>query len=76
MTDIAVADAGERIGIEVDGPHHFTRNTRALLGQAVARQRLLEARGWSLIRVPYFWWYCTNDKGRAAGLQEVRHEAM
>lgn len=68
--------AGEKIAFEVDGRHSFTSNTRTLLGRAVARQRLLEARGWSVIRVSWFWWKSGDEKGRAAGLTDVRDDAV
>ena len=33
-----------QVAIEVDGPHHFCSNTRAVLGRTAARNRLLTAR--------------------------------
>ena len=40
----------------MDGPHHFTANTRTPLGETAGRRRLLAARGWTVISVPYFLW--------------------
>jgi hypothetical protein len=45
-----------KVAIEVDGPSHFTSNTRECLGLTLARRRLLEARGWQVLSVPYFDW--------------------
>jgi hypothetical protein len=66
------ASADERIGIEVDGPHHFCTNMLTLTGDTIARQKLLQARGWALISVPYFHWASADDGQRAAMLQAVR----
>jgi RAP domain len=41
---------------QVDGPHHFTANTHTPLGETAGRCRLLAARGWTVISVPYFLW--------------------
>lgn len=66
--------AGERIAIEVDGPHHFTANTLQPLGELLARQKLLEARGWAVISVPFFQWSKLADDSRAAYLGQVRRQ--
>ena len=51
-----------RVAVEVDGPSHFLRNTRAPNGPTLARQRLLEARGWRVASVPWFEWAeCHGD---------------
>lgn len=52
--DIALSE--EKIAIEVDGPHHFTANTKAPLGETMARRRLLAARGWIVVSVPFWHW--------------------
>ena len=49
-------NAGEKVAVEVDGPHHFTVNGQKPLGEMCARQRLLDVRGWSVLSVPYFVW--------------------
>ena len=48
--------AGEKVAVEVDGPHHFTANGQRPLGEMRARHRLLDVRGWSVLSVPYFLW--------------------
>ncbi|CAL8462328.1 g1861 [Coccomyxa elongata] len=60
--DIALPD--EKIAIEVDGPHHFTANTLAVTGEMLARQKLLKARGWAVISVPFFRWSGLTDAAR------------
>ncbi|BDA46187.1 probable RAP domain-containing protein, chloroplastic [Coccomyxa sp. Obi] len=60
--DIALPD--EKIAIEVDGPHHFTANTLAVTGEMLARQKLLKARGWAVISVPFFRWSGLTDTAR------------
>ena len=42
--------------MQVDGPHHFTTNTQTPLGATVGRRRLLAARGWTVVSIPYFLW--------------------
>ena len=64
--------AGERIAFEVDGPHHFTANTLAVTGEMLARQKLLRARGWHVISVPFFHWAGRSDEARAQWLLQVR----
>ena len=69
---IAMTCAGERIAFEVDGPHHFTANTLAVTGEMLARQKLLRARGWHVISVPFFHWAGRSDEARAQWLLQVR----
>ena len=40
--------AGEKIALEVDGPHHFTVNTLQPLGETQARRKLLQVRDWTV----------------------------
>ena len=63
--------AEEMIAIEVDGPHHFTANTRQALGEMLARQKLLEARGWTVISIPFYKWSNKNNEARQAYLHKV-----
>jgi hypothetical protein len=70
------ARAGKDIAIEVDGPHHFTANTHAVLGEARARRKLLTHRGWAVISVPFFRWAGQEDAARAAWLLRVRTHAL
>ena len=53
--------AGEKVAVEVDGPHHFTVNGQKPLGEMCARHRLLDVRGWSVLSVPYFVWTTQAD---------------
>lgn len=63
---------GEKIAVEVDGPHHFTANGQRPLGEMRARHRLLEVRGWSVLSVPYFIWSPhTDDAAHMAFLRQV-----
>lgn len=63
--------AGERICIEVDGPHHFSTNTLRPSGENLARQRLLRARGWGVVSIPFFKWSDKDDDDHAKLLQQV-----
>ena len=67
-----VGRAGERIALEVDGPHHFAANTLAPGGGMLARHRLLAARGWAVVSVPYYAWDQLNNAGRGAWLMQAR----
>ena len=72
----ALVCAGERIAFEVDGPHHFTANTLAVTGEMLARQKLLRARGWAVISVPFFHWAGQADEARAHWLLQVRLQSL
>ena len=67
-----VGRAGERIALEADGPSHFNANTLAPGGGMLARRRLLAARGWEVISVPYYVWDELNDAARGAWLMQAR----
>ncbi|KAL0048903.1 hypothetical protein WJX82_001964 [Trebouxia sp. C0006] len=61
-TDILVK--GHHILIQVDGPHHWTTNTGQPIGPTLCRDKLLEARGWTVLNVPYFHWLqCQGQLG-------------
>lgn len=46
-----------RVAVEVDGPNHFTNSIpHQLLGNTVAKQRCLQARGWAVLSVPFYAW--------------------
>ena len=64
--------AGEKICIEVDGPHHFSTNTLKPSGENLARQRLLQARGWAVASIPFFKWSGKDDDDHVKLLQKVR----
>ena len=63
--------AEERIGIEADGPHHYTANTHEPTGEMRARQRCIMAQGWTLISVPYFHWSRLSQEQRRVILNKV-----
>lgn len=63
--------ADEMIALEVDGPHHFTANTMKPLGEMLARQKLLQARGWTVISVPFFRWSNKTTEYQQTWLQKV-----
>ncbi|CAM9396651.1 unnamed protein product, partial [Phaeothamnion confervicola] len=60
-SDAAAAGAGGpmsgtvrvRMAVEVDGPAHFTRNTRRILGHTVLKHRMLREMGWTVVQVPF-----------------------
>ena len=57
--DIMVHVGGRKVGVEVDGPTHFTTNTPYLaLGPTQLRRRLLVGRGRcdAVVSVPFFEW--------------------
>jgi hypothetical protein len=49
-----VAWPSKRIGLEVDGPSHFTSNTARPTGATRLKRRMLAAAGWRVAAVP-FW---------------------
>jgi len=73
---LALLRAAERITFEVDGPHHFMANTLAVTGEMLARQKLLRARGWHVISVPFFHWAGRSDGARAQWLLQVCPHTM
>jgi hypothetical protein len=45
------------VAVEVDGSTHFTQNQPYVpLGRTLWRWRLLAARGWRVVSVPYYRW--------------------
>ena len=68
--------AGEKIALEVDGPHHFTVNTLQPLGETQARRKLLLVRGWTVISIPFFNWSNQSEEYRVAYLQQVRGPSL
>jgi hypothetical protein len=45
-----------QVVIEVDGPSHFSVNSRRPLGRTVARKLMIEARGYCVRSIPYYEW--------------------
>ena len=56
MFSVDILVDGQAAVIEVDGPHHFTRNTRRPLGPTLLRRRLLSGRGLQVVSVPFYEW--------------------
>lgn len=50
--------------IEVDGPSHFSVNSRRPLGRTVARKLMIEGRGYIVRSIPYYEW-CSMDSMEA-----------
>lgn len=72
--DIALfVRGGTRVAIEVDGPSHFATNDQEhVLGDTVARRRVLVACGWVVISVPFYVWQrMPSTTARAAWLQRM-----
>ena len=49
-----------QVVIEVDGPSHFSVNSRRPLGRTVARKLMVEAHGYCVRSIPYYEW-CAMD---------------
>mmetsp|Transcript_20591 Transcript_20591/g.39142 ORF Transcript_20591/g.39142 Transcript_20591/m.39142 type:complete len:236 (-) Transcript_20591:134-841(-) len=47
---------GSLVVVEVDGPSHFTANTRSTLGSTSLRRRLLAVRGLDVVSIPWYEW--------------------
>ena len=65
----------DRIAIEVDGPHHYTRNSLRPMGEMFTRDLLLEARNYKVVSVPFFAWGGVEEDGRRAFLQNLLTKA-
>mmetsp|Transcript_23442 Transcript_23442/g.73530 ORF Transcript_23442/g.73530 Transcript_23442/m.73530 type:complete len:681 (-) Transcript_23442:1043-3085(-) len=50
--DITIKNLG--IALEVDGPDHYTRYTHRLLGHTRLKRRVLRAKGWRVVSIPWF----------------------
>jgi hypothetical protein len=53
---VAVTTAGVKLAIEMDGPMHFVQPGNMLSGSTQHRNRVLEARGYTVISIPYWEW--------------------
>lgn len=68
MVDLAIfPNEDRRVALEVDGPHHYTRNTGALLGNAQMKQRHLQSAGWRVVRVPHRSWEAVQGPAAQRG---------
>lgn len=49
---------GERnvVVVEVEGPSHYMRNVRQLVGSSVVRNKLLARLGYRVLAVPFYDW--------------------
>jgi len=65
----------ERIAIEVDGPHHFTRNSLRPMADMFTRTCLLEARDYKVVSVPFFAWEGVEENGRRSFLLNLLNKA-
>ena len=61
---------------QVDGPHHWLANSRAATGETLGRRRLLAARGWAVVSVPYFAWPAGALGEKQAYMHAVRCTAV
>ena len=63
--DIYVPDC--KTVIEVDGPHHFFRDTVLRTSSSVLKHKLLECMGYRVVHVPFQeWTQCTTDSRKLA----------
>jgi len=63
--DIYVAET--KTVIEVDGPHHFFKNSVLRTSSSVLKHRILSSLGYRVEHVPYHeWLQCTNDAKKLA----------
>ncbi len=72
---VDIALPAEKIALEVDGPHHFARNTLRPLATLFSRALLLEARGWRVASVPFFAWEGAEEEARRALLRGLLDRA-
>jgi len=46
----------QKVVIEVDGPSHFSHNTRRVTGSTLARNKLLHSWGYHVVSIPFYAW--------------------
>ena len=64
--------AGERIALAADGQGRFFANSHVPTGNMIVRRRLLAARGWAVLSVPYYLWAELSEDLRRAWLLQAR----
>jgi very-short-patch-repair endonuclease len=68
--DIFVPDA--KIVIEIDGPHHFFRESTLRTCSSVLKHSILDYLGFRIIHVPFHeWLQCTNEQKKLAYCSEL-----
>jgi len=56
--DAVVEAYGNKVGIEVDGPHHFIGRSREPNGSTILKRRQVShLEGMTVVSIPYFHWY-------------------
>eukprot|EP00241_Pyramimonas_parkeae_P022455 CAMPEP_0114311930 /NCGR_PEP_ID=MMETSP0059-20121206/20120_1 /TAXON_ID=36894 /ORGANISM="Pyramimonas parkeae, Strain CCMP726" /LENGTH=199 /DNA_ID=CAMNT_0001436203 /DNA_START=142 /DNA_END=738 /DNA_ORIENTATION=+ len=79
--DIVLIDF-PKVCIQVDGPIHFTCNTRANMGPTRARDELMRHDNWKVIQVKFFEWrafyqeYRSTSRGGTADVSKARQMYM
>jgi hypothetical protein len=78
LIDIAGVTAdGVLLAIEVDGPFHFLWPDRRLDGTTQHRNRVLAARGYAVVSIPYYkWGNCNGSRERQQYLLQLTKEAL
>jgi very-short-patch-repair endonuclease len=52
----------QKIIVEIDGPHHFFRDTNIRTSSSILKHKILEHLGYQIVHVPYQEWaQCTSD---------------
>ncbi|WIA28064.1 hypothetical protein OEZ86_010649 [Tetradesmus obliquus] len=77
VIDVAGVTAdGVRLAIEVDGPFHFLWPDMRLDGSSQHRNRVLAARGYAVVSVPYFELYHLNGADQKQYLLQLINKAI
>jgi hypothetical protein len=62
---------GRKIGIEVNGPTHFARNSENMFGYFIFHQRILENKGWQIININYYDWILLKTEQKQSFLFDL-----
>ena len=72
--DIYVPDS--KIAIEIDGPHHFFRESDLRTSSSVLKHSILEFLGYQVMHVPFYEWIqCTSDAKKLAYCSDIVQKA-